>query len=164
MADVKGPSAAPAARKKRTAFPLIIAGIVIGGAVLIIGSSQGAYDLQIADVLANKQDYVQREIKVSGIIAPGSLKGTTEDGSFHFDIKDEKGNTLTVHFTKRLLPDPFAEGREVIAQGRLREDGVLESGNITVKCPSRYQEEGMTEDQAQQYYETKYKNGHPDKK
>ena len=159
MADVEKKGTSPIARKKRTAFPLIIAGIVIGGAFLIIGSSQGAYDLQIADVLANKQSYVQREIKVSGIIAPGSLKGTTEDGSFHFDIRDEKNNTLTVHFTKRLLPDPFAEGREVIAQGRLQEDGILESGNITVKCPSRYQEEGMTEDQAQEYYDKKYKNG-----
>lgn len=147
-------------KKKRSAFPLIIAGIVIGGAVLIVGSSQGAYDLQIADVLANKADYVQREIKVSGIIAPGSLKGKTEDGTFHFDIRDEKGNNLTVHFTKRLLPDPFAEGREVIAQGRLQESGVLESSNITVKCPSRYQEEGMTEKEAGQYYEKKYENGH----
>lgn len=148
------------AKGKRSAFPLIIGAIVLGGAVLIIGSSQGAYDLQIAEVLANKQDYVQREIKVAGIIAPGSLKGTTEDGSFHFDIQDDKGNNLTVHFTKRLLPDPFAEGREVIALGRLQENGVLQSSNITVKCPSRYQEEGMTEEQAGQYYEQKYNNGH----
>ena len=147
--------------KKRAFFPLIIAAIVLGGVVTIVGSSQGVYDLEVKEVLANKEKYVNREIKVAGTIAPGSVTGSTEDGSLHFDIQDEESNVLKVHFTKRLLPDPFAEGRQVIAQGRLREDGVLDSPNLTVKCPSRYQEEGMTEEKAKEYYQQKYEDGHP---
>ena len=80
--------------------------------------------------------------------------------NLRFTIRDESNEELVCRYSG-VLPDPFAEGRVVILQGGLAADRVLDVTQVTVKCPSKYEEEGYSEEEYQDYYGSKYRNGHP---
>lgn len=139
-------------------FTLIVAAVVMVGVFFIVNSSfsGGMYDYSsLAQLHDDWSNAVGREIQVTGTVVPGSIRGDVERLDVTFDIEDGSGQTLTLHFAK-ILPDPFAEGRHVIASGTLGKEGPLEVDILTVKCPSRYQDGEMTEAEANEYYEKKY--------
>lgn len=138
----------------------LVALAVLGGGVAIIGSSmsQGVFNLTLAEALASPDRLQGKEFKVVGNVADGSVVKGATPFDLDFAVTDKEGRRLDCHY-KGAVPDPFAEGREVILQGTM--DGrKMQVSKITVKCPSKYQEEGVTEDQADQYYKKKYDRGH----
>ncbi len=153
----------PIARKKRSIAPVVItfAIALIGFAVIASSTSGGAgmYNFSLGELNKQGSAISGKEVKVSGRIAKGSVRGEPASPSFRFDLEDDDGNKVAVGYT-RLLPDPFEEGRDAIVQGEFK-DGVLYATNLTVKCPSRYADsedmEKMTESQKQQYYKDEYK-------
>jgi cytochrome c-type biogenesis protein CcmE len=152
-------SVAEAARepRKKSAFSLVVAVVVLVGVFFIINSSfsGGVYDYaSLAALNADWEDAVGREIQVTGNVVVGSVRGDADKLDITFDIEDGSGGTLTVHYGK-ILPDPFAEGREVIVQGVLESERRLEGQNLTVKCPSRYQDGDMATEEGAKYYEGK---------
>ncbi|NOZ01335.1 MAG: cytochrome c maturation protein CcmE [Deltaproteobacteria bacterium] len=146
---------------------VVIALSVVGGGVAIVGSSMssGVFSLTLKQVLDAPAKLETREFKVVGNVVAGSIKKGANQFEIDFVISDKEGRRLACHF-KGSVPDPFAEGREVILQGRLADSGAapgdlkMEVSKITVKCPSKYEEAGMNEDEFQDYYKQKYKNGH----
>lgn len=145
----------------RRFVPLIVGTLVIAGGAVIVGTSMsgGVYSLTVAEALAQAQDLQGRQFKVSGDVVDGSVV-ETGDFSITFTIRDESNEILSCRY-KGVLPDPFEEGRQVILQGTFDAEHVLEVSQITVKCPSKYEEEGYSEEEYLQYYGDKYKNGHP---
>jgi cytochrome c-type biogenesis protein CcmE len=103
-------------------------------------------------------------MKVVGMVAEGSIDTYTTNGRVetHFQIHDGKGHVLPILYPHN-PPDPFKEGRQVIVEG------VLEKGDdgkervlcqkLTVKCPSKYQEEGLADANSDNYYRQKYGSG-----
>jgi len=139
---------------------LLLAGaVVIGSGVSIVVSSMsaGVFSLTIQEVKASSYRLVDRELRVAGEVVRGSIaRGAFET---RFAISDPEGRSIDCRY-KGTLPDPFAEGRDVILQGRLRSEGWFDVSKITVKCPSKYEEAGMDEEQYQEYYRKKYESGH----
>jgi len=153
---VAQPQVAPPVARKKSFAPLIIAAViaVLGFFVIDTSTSGGAgnYNYTLAQLVADKDEVSGRNIKVSGTIATGSVRGEPASKSFRFDLTDGEGNKVSVGYTK-LLPDPFEEGREAIVQGQI-EDGVLRATNLTVKCPSRYEDsESLTPEQREAFKE-----------
>lgn len=147
-------------RKKGTLAPILIALAVAGIGFFVITSStsggSGMFNYELADLVARRAELAGKEVKVSGRIAVGSVRGEPASDSFRFDLEDDAGNKIAVAY-KRLLPDPFEEGREAIVQGTVEGDGVVAS-NLTVKCPSRYGDaENLSEAEKQRYYQTDYR-------
>lgn len=140
---------------------VLIALAVVGGGIAIVGSSMssGVFNLTLQQVLDSPSKLGEREFKVVGNVAIGSIKQGSSPFDIDFAIVDQEGRRLACHY-KGAVPDPFAEEREVILQGRLADDSRMEVTKITVKCPSKYQEEGLSEAEYQGYYNKKYKNGH----
>ncbi len=152
MSDSTQAEAAPAARKRRgrgAVYPLIIVVIVAAGLLLVVKSSfsSGTYSLEIADVQHEPTRYVGRDVKVVGKVKEGSISTRTEADrvTTRFVIHDGKGQEVLIVYPHN-VPDPFKEGRQVIVEGRYDQD---EAGDhhvlcskLTVKCPSKYQEEG----------------------
>lgn len=136
--------------------------LLAGGVVLIILSStnSGAYSLNINEVLKNRSTLKGHELRVSGTVVRGSLSEGSTAFDHTFEIADENGRTIRVTY-HGALPDPFAEGRHVIVQGILQDNGVVEASQLIVKCPSKYVEKGKAEASDYQYYLNKYKQGHP---
>lgn len=155
MADqvAQAATVAPVGRRKSLA-PLFIAALValIGFAVVGTSTSGGAgnYNYTLAQLTAELDEVAGKNIKVAGTIARGSVRGEPASDTFRFDLADDEGHKVSIAYTK-LLPDPFEEGREAIVAGRLR-DGVIYATNLTVKCPSRYEDaEQFTPEQRQKY-------------
>ncbi len=151
---------------KKIVTVLVAVAVVVGG-VAIVGSSlsSGVFSLTLQQVLESPGDLDSRVFKVVGNVVPGSIKQGATPFELDFAISDKGGRQLDCHF-KGAVPDPFAEEREVILQGRLSkeagssEEPTMEVALITVKCPSKYEEAGINADEYQYYYNKKYQGGH----
>jgi cytochrome c-type biogenesis protein CcmE len=121
---------------------LLVAAI---GYLMYAGLQQSStYYFTIDEFLPRKSDLVGQGVRVAGRVAPGSLvKQTSAKGTaMAFAIGDFKGadamgETLPVAFTG-IVPDMFAEGRDVIIEGRYV-DGTLQAQQIMTSCPSKYE-------------------------
>jgi cytochrome c-type biogenesis protein CcmE len=156
----------PREKPKRRGYPIIIAGMVCFGAILVVTSSfsSGTYSLEIKAVAANPDRYVGHDVKIVGVVKVGSIdtRTTANRVETHFVIHDGQGNEVAVNYPHN-PPDPFKEEREVIVEGEfLRADqgagGVVLCHKLTVKCPSKYQDEGGIggDGRSEDYYRQKY--------
>ncbi|HID37939.1 MAG TPA: cytochrome c maturation protein CcmE [Calditrichaeota bacterium] len=64
-----------------------------------------------------------------------------ENNLFRFKLKDENGEILQVVFDGA-KPGNFDQATHVVCVGRYQ-NGVFHAKDILVKCPSKYQEEGI---------------------
>lgn len=141
--------------------PIVVAIAVLGGGFAIVASSMqsGVFSLTLEEALAASETLGSREFKVGGNVVEGSIAKGSNTFETMFAVADAGGRRLECLY-QGALPDPFAEGREVILQGRLEGEKRMRVSKITVKCPSKYQEAGVSEEQADEYYKGKYKGGH----
>jgi cytochrome c-type biogenesis protein CcmE len=74
-----------------------------------------------------------------GFVKEGSVAARSGELVTDFVIRDETGDrSLPVRY-RGVLPDMFREGSNVIAGGRLGEDGVFTANDVMTKCPSKYE-------------------------
>jgi cytochrome c-type biogenesis protein CcmE len=121
-------------------------------AVLLAVSVGLAYDsmtnymnpyIAVADVNADPARYTGKSLQVIGTVEPGSLE-LTNDGSLNFVLLDETGETIKVTY-RGIPPNNMEdEGNSVVVLGELDSNGELQSEELLVKCPSKY--EGEEED------------------
>ncbi len=139
-------------------FPAVIVGLVVGGLALVVRSSTkgGVYDMTLGQLLAAPAEYVGKDVRVNGSVLAGSFQDASDASGVHvlFTIGDASGQTLEVHY-RQLLPDAFQEGRQVIVQGKMVSEKAVECNRLTVKCPSKYQDENSTGKNAAEYYQNK---------
>jgi cytochrome c-type biogenesis protein CcmE len=145
----------------RKIVPVVVALAVLGGGFAIVASSMqsGVFNLTLEEALAASETLGSKEFKVGGNVMEGTIAKGSNTFETLFAITDIGGHRLDCLY-QGALPDPFAEGREVIVQGHLEGPTRMRVSKITVKCPSKYQEAGVTEEQADQYYKGKYETGH----
>ena len=121
-------------------------------AVLLAVSIGLAYDsmtnyinpyLEVAEVAASPSKYMGKSLQVIGTVEPGSVE-LTNDGSLNFVLIDESGNSIKVTY-RGIPPNNMEdEGNSVVVLGELGANGEIESEELLVKCPSKY--EGEEED------------------
>ena len=115
------------------------------GYLMYAGLQQSStYYFTIDEFLPRKQELVGQGVRVAGRVAPGSLtKQTSAKGTQmtiaigDFKSAEAMTETLPVAFTG-IVPDMFAEGRDVIVEGRYV-DGTLRAQQIMTSCPSKYE-------------------------
>ena len=125
-----------------TPLRVALASAAIGAVGFLVFSDTGEGVLEyvyVEQVAADPDHFVGREIKVHGNAVPGTVQ-QAKNGDYRFVIEHE-GQKLHVHFTN-MLPDTFVDGGEVVLTGKLNHSGdVLESSDMTAKCPSKYESE-----------------------
>ena len=128
-------------RVERLAFPTKY-GVV---AVFLVASAFLAYNglstyvnpyISVAQILSKPDRYVGRAIQVIGVADFDSVK-PEEGGIVNFDITDE-GQRLSVVF-QGSLPQNFDQSTQVVVIGSLTGDGYMESDQLLVKCPTKYE-------------------------
>ena len=131
---------------RRRVFPVLTALAVIGmvWAIVMTSFSDSSFDVEIAELQDDHETYLGKDVKVTGNVVQDSWTGDPDGKTHRFHIGDGLGNDIVVTYAG-LLPDPFAYGREVIVEGTLVSRDVVEARNLTVKCPSRYQD-GLEEE------------------
>ncbi len=118
---------------------LLGAFIILGAIGAYIFTSTNAtqqYFLTLSELKA-KGDFAYREsVRVGGNLAPDSTHINTKDVTAQFTLTDGT-NVLPVAY-KGVLPDTFEKSTQVIAEGKLGQDGVFHASLVLAKCPSKY--------------------------
>jgi len=124
------------------------------GATLLIGAiaylvyagveTGSTYYFTIEEFLPKRDTLVNQPVRVAGRVATGSLKKQTsaKGTEMSFAIGDfvgdgATGEAVAVQYTG-IVPDMFAEGRDVIIEGKYS-DGILKAQTIMTSCPSKYE-------------------------
>lgn len=108
--------------------------------------TSSTYYFTVAEFLPRRSELGGEGVRVAGRVTAGSLqKQTTAKGTaMTFSVGDFAGpgrvpveGTVAVAYTG-VVPDMFAEGRDVIIEGRYV-DGVLQANAVMTSCPSKYE-------------------------
>lgn len=123
---------------------LVLPAFVIATALALaaISRTQVYFYAPTALLDADKTEVLAREIRVGGMVEAGSLK-QGRDSAVEFVVTDGK-NTIRVLYNDA-LPGLVAEGEGVVAQGRLREDGVFIAHNVLAKHDENYMAPEVTD-------------------
>ncbi|MDH3602471.1 MAG: cytochrome c maturation protein CcmE [Candidatus Tectomicrobia bacterium] len=122
--------------------------LAIGAAVIVaaIGylmfsgaTGNTAYFFTVPE-LQKQAEAVQGEaIRVAGKVTADPIQWNVQQLTLAFTMGDE-GVTVPVSY-KGVKPDMFQPGAEVIVEGQLGPDGVIQAVNLMTSCPSKYEEE-----------------------
>jgi cytochrome c-type biogenesis protein CcmE len=77
-----------------------------------------------------------RAFRVGGLVEEKSLRRESDGLTVHFNVTDT-GKTVPVVY-KGILPDLFKEGKGVVAQGKLENDGVFHATEVLAKHDENY--------------------------
>lgn len=150
MESTPPPASVEAAEEpSRGLSPGLKIGIVVallGGAVaaLLFGSEASdafVYSKMVDEVMAKPADFKGRELRVEGLLKPGSIKFRAEPCEHRFVI-EKAGKELPVEFPQCVVPDTFRDGMgiSVVVQGKLTAAGDSFLANQVVpRCPSKYE-------------------------
>jgi cytochrome c-type biogenesis protein CcmE len=76
-------------------------------------------------------------LRVKGWVRAGSMKWDPHTNDLAFEIARQDGSDPVPVTYRGILPDMFAEGREVVVEGRYDVPG-LAAKQIMTSCPSKY--------------------------
>ncbi len=95
------------------------------------------YFLTLAELKAKGDLAYKQSVRVGGNLAPNTTRINSKDVTAQFTMTDESNNLLPVVY-KGILPDTFEKSTQVIAEGKLGQDGVFHATLVLAKCPSKY--------------------------
>lgn len=131
---------------KRSQIGWIIGLLIAVGAFYMFMNSAldgGTYFLKVEEATAATLK-PGRPLRVKGNVAPGTYKHA-EGTTIHAFTIQGGPHAIPIYYDGP-MPDVFAEGREVVVEGAIRQDGTLVATEVTAKCPSKY--EGGISDEA----------------
>ena len=86
--------------------------------------------------LAAKAIGPERRVRIGGLVENQSLKREAGGRSVDFRVTDGKTDIMVVY--EGALPDLFREGQGVVAEGRVRADGVFVATSVLAKHDEKY--------------------------
>ena len=86
--------------------------------------------------LVEKSVGPDRRIRIGGLVEPQSVKRQADRHGIDFRVTDGKATVSVVY--DGVLPDLFREGQGVVAEGRLRRDGVFAATSVLAKHDEKY--------------------------
>ncbi len=118
--------------------------LIVGSVVIVLALAFVAYQgvrssmvyYMTTTEFKNRPELRYNKIRMAGKVVPGSLQKSI--GLAQFEITD--GITpYRVRFAGP-LPDLFAEGREVLVEGRVDQQGLLQASQVISTHPPEYKE------------------------
>ena len=99
-----------------------------------------AYYLTLSEFAPQREALAGEEIRIAGRVTPGTIQWDPKTLRLDFAVGDpgkSGGETVPVAFTG-VKPDMFADGRDVIIEGRYH-DGTIRADKVLTSCPSKYE-------------------------
>ena len=125
-------------RKRRRLFALALGLSLLGGAtalVLAAFNDNLVFFYSPSDV-AEKAIGPGLRIRIGGLVEPQSLVRQADGHAVGFRVSDGRKDLSVVY--DGVLPDLFREGQGVVAEGRLRPDGVFAATSVLAKHDEKY--------------------------
>jgi cytochrome c-type biogenesis protein CcmE len=113
----------------------IIAALLV---YLILGGTQrsAVYYVTVGEFRSDTLDIGEREVRIAGTVAHGSIINIPKELTLKFEIEDSTGSMPVMY--RGTAPDLFKEGGSVVLEGSF-EDGTFRATKILTKCPSKYE-------------------------
>ena len=126
----------PARQKRLALIILLVAGVSIATAFALKAFNQNVMFFYSASEVSEGKAPENRKFRLGGMVKTGSVDRDHKSLLIRFDVTDN-ADTVTVEYTG-ILPDLFAEGKGVVANGRLRNDGVFIADEVLAKHDENY--------------------------
>jgi cytochrome c-type biogenesis protein CcmE len=118
--------------------------LIIAAAIILAGLGFAAYRGARSSIVyyltptefASRPDLAGSQVRLAGQVAAGSVERVP--GEVRFVVADA-GARYRVHYTGP-LPDLFAEGGQVLVEGRLDSAGWLQASQVITTHPTEYKE------------------------
>ena len=125
------------ARHKRFMWIAIGLAIIATAVTLVLGALKDNLSLFItpSEVAAGKLPR-DRNFRLGGMVTEGSLKRNADGLTVVFTVTDMV-KSIPVRYTG-ILPDLFKEGKGVVAQGRIGDDGEFRASEVLAKHDENY--------------------------
>lgn len=98
------------------------------------------YYFEMDEFLATQGAHAGEDLRVKGWVRAGSMSWDARTNALRFDLARQDGSGAVPVAYDGILPDMFAEGREVVVEGRYDEGGFA-ARQIMTSCPSKYEPE-----------------------
>ena len=138
--------------------PLVKIGVVVvllsGSLAFLLFGSQASdafvYSKKVNEVLTEPRAFVGRELRVEGMLQPGSIKFRQDPCEWRF-VLNNSGKSLPIRFPQCVVPDSFRDGMgiTVTVQGRLQDEGFFAAKQVIPRCPSKYEMDQQQQSGAQ---------------
>ncbi len=113
-----------------------LAGMAAATLLTLSALEQNIVFFQSPSDLAAKKPPVGKKLRIGGLVAEGSMRKLPDGVGVRFTVTDLKHSIDVVY--RGILPDLFREGQGVVAQGKLRADGVFTATEILAKHDENY--------------------------
>ena len=124
-------------RKKRLAIiGLVLGGVAVAAALMLNAFQQNLLFFYTPTQLMEENLPRDRNIRLGGLVAAGSVVRQPDGLTVEFDITDNQ-NSLRVRYTG-ILPDLFREGQGIVALGRMGKDGIFKAEEVLAKHDENY--------------------------
>lgn len=134
----------------------LVGGVLLAGAIGYLiysaASTTSVYYMTLDEFMPKRQALLDEGVRVAGRVRNGTVRWDARTLDLAFDLGDfEEASDLMVPVTYNgLLPDMFAEGRDVIVEGRYDGGGTFRAHTVLTSCPSKYEAEITDEAQTAQ--------------
>jgi cytochrome c-type biogenesis protein CcmE len=126
--------------RTKTIVRTVISVLVIGGGLSYFiyqaMQSSWAYYYSVDDFWAHKSQAQNHLLRIAGTVKQNSTVRDLQTMNMKFALAGA-GVEVPVAY-KGPVPDNFAEGREVVAEGRLDAMGVFQAEKLITRCESKY--------------------------
>lgn len=123
---------------KRLSIVLLIT-VLLGGALtltLCALEESMMYFMTPEELLIKKDQFLNKSIRLGGLVKENSLKALPEPMSVEFMVTDTNQELKIIY--KGILPDLFREGQGIIAIGKLTENNQFVASQILAKHDETY--------------------------
>ncbi len=142
---VVGNATEPATPRPRRELGLLLALLVMGGAILTLVlttfDDAAIYSKNVEELLNEKDALAGRNLRVQGTLVKGTLAKRDSPCEYRFRLK-KNASEVEVRYSQCVVPDTFRDVPEmdvdVTATGKLAADGHFQASEIMAKCPSKY--------------------------
>ena len=142
----------------------ILGGTLLIGVVaylIVTGTTSGARFFVTVDEVLNNPAYQGETVRMSGAVIGETIEYDTENLIIEFDIvhipqefdnlavalhdavNDFTAPRVKIHIEGEVMPDLLQHESQAILTGELHEDGIFYASELLLKCPSRFEENGL---------------------
>jgi len=102
--------------------------------------STAVYYFEMDEFLGARTAHAGEDMRVKGWVRAGTIQWDPATNKLRFEIARKDGSGAVPVDFQGILPDMFAEGREVVVEGR-DEGTVFRARQVMTSCPSKYEAE-----------------------
>lgn len=128
---------------KNRRFAIGAAIIVVAVAYLVYTGIRetSVYYLTIDEFLSRREAVAGEGIRVAGRVGASTMQWNPSTLDLRFRLASFDGHDGVDVTYNGILPDMFAEGRDVIVEGTYAAAGVFRAKTLLTSCPSKYEAE-----------------------